>query len=115
MSSTENAAAIFFADLLLPLHYARLRRGAAYLDRGSRRASYWAPVSSRTGGMERLSAEGYDAAALLALVGKFWETRKETDLLRLALYLETLCRELSGSVRAEQAPDRVPDFIYPMF
>jgi hypothetical protein len=117
MSSTENqSAAIFFADLLLPLRHANLRRGVAYLDRGPRRESYWGEVASRTGGIERLSASACDAAALLGSLGNYWVRRNEPSMLQLLPYLEALRQELTGAARADhQATQQLEEFNYPLF
>jgi hypothetical protein len=116
MSSTDSeSAARFFADLLLPLHHANARRGIAYLDRGPKRASYWGEVASRTGGMERLSSTS-DAAAMLSVLGGYWQRRNETDLLQLLPYLQKLQQELTGATPREDSTDTpLQEFVYPLF
>jgi hypothetical protein len=117
MNSTEiRSAAAFFAELLLPLRHANVRRGVAYLDRDPRRQGYWCDIASRTGGMERLSGAACDPAALLGRLGSYWGQRNEVDLLQLLPHLERLREELIGTVRGgDQAPQPVTDFIYPLF
>jgi hypothetical protein len=117
MSSTNNRPAeIFFAELLLPLRYLKLRHGTAFLDRGQRRQSYWSEVSSRTGGMERLPKGAYDAAALLRLLEGYWTRRNEASLLKLLPHLERLRADLaSGGPMEPQTTKRLLDFVYPLF
>jgi hypothetical protein len=117
MSSIDNtSAAIFFAELLLPLRYTNLRRGIAYLYRGQRRQSYWGEVASRTGGMERLSSAGCDATALLSSLGGYWVLRHESNLLQLLPHLERLGQELAGTASTkDQAADQLTEFRYPLF
>jgi hypothetical protein len=117
MNPTENrSAAVFFAELLLPLRYANLRRGVVYLNRDHRRQSYWSEVASRTGGMERLSSHACGVPALLALLGSYWARRNEQNLQQLLPHLEALCQELIGAPRVDrQAEGQVTEFIYPLF
>jgi hypothetical protein len=117
MNSTKHrAAAIFFAELLLPLRLANLRRGVAYLDRGPRRESYWGEVLSRAGGLERHSHSACDAATLLASLGSYWARRNEPDLLQLLPHLEALRKELTGAARVDdQARQELTEFNYPLF
>jgi hypothetical protein len=117
MNPTENrSAAVFFAEMLLPLRHANVRRGAAYLDRGPRRQGYWGDVASRTGGMERLSGAACDPTALLGQLGNYWTQRNEPDLLQLLPYLERLREELVNTARADdQTGEPVTDFVYPLF
>ncbi len=114
MNQTERPAAIFFAEFLLPLRYANVRRGVAYLER-QKRPSYWSGIASRTGGMERFSVCP-DARALLASLGAYWAGRHEANLVQLLPHLEKMRQELMGAGRpAEPAEERLPDFIYPLF
>jgi hypothetical protein len=117
MSSTENrSAAVFFAEMLLPLRHANARRGVAYLDRGRRRQGYWSDVASRTGGMERLSGAACDPTALLGQLGSYWTQRNEPDLLQVLPHLERLREELVGTAQGDdQIRQPVTDFVYPLF
>ena len=117
MNSTNGrAAAIFFADLLLPLRHANLRHGTAYLDRGQRRQSYWSDVASRTGGIERLSSAACDGEALLGSISSYWARRNEQSLLRLVPHLAALRVDLvSAAPMEEHAAERLTEFIYPIF
>ena len=117
MNSIERrCAVVFFADLLLPLRHANLRSGTVYLDRGPRRDSYWGAVSSRTGGMEKLSGSACGAAALLGSLGSYWAAHNEPALPKLLPYLENLRRELSGAAPGDlQAKEPLTEFVYPLF
>lgn len=114
MNSTENKAAIFFADVLLPLRYANLRRGVAYLDRGPQRTSYWSDVASRTGGMQRLPEFSSDFS-MLGLLGKYWEQRNEGDLLRLLPLLGRLRQDVIATPTSDRDAQPLTEFIYPLF
>src|SRR6516225_9587453 len=84
MNSIERRlAATFFADLLLPLRHANLRRGIRYLDRSSKPPGYWGDIVSRTGGLERLSKSACDASVLLRLLGIYWQQNREPYLAQL--------------------------------
>jgi hypothetical protein len=111
----SQAAAIFFADLLLPLRRAQMRRGSAYLDCGPRRESYWSPIASRTGGIEQLSASQCSFSAALALLEKYWSERNERDLLQLVSHLDRLYRDLTAPEVRHESDPTPPDFVYPLF
>jgi hypothetical protein len=115
MNSTEGPAAIFFAELLLPLHHANSRRGVVYLDRGQRRQSYWSAVQSRTGGLERLPGSACDAPALLVLLGNYWKARNAVNLPQLLPHLNALHQNLIGVERADEQDGRLTEFVYPLF
>jgi hypothetical protein len=115
MNSTENKASIFFADVLLPLHYANLRRGVAYLDRNRQRASYWSDIASRTGGMQRLSDPSADFSSVLGLLGKYWEQRNESTLLRLLPLIATFRQDLIAIPASDQDAQPLTEFVYPLF
>jgi hypothetical protein len=117
MKPTENRSAeVFFAELLLPLHYANARRGIVYLDRDRQRPSHWGAVASRTGGMERLQSSACGMPGLLALLESYWARRNEGSLLQLLPDLQALGRELTGAKRVEdQAEEKLTDFIYPLW
>jgi hypothetical protein len=116
MKPTEDKSAeVVFADWLLPLAYANRRRRITYLDRGSRRQSYWSAVKSRTGGMERLSGAACDAAAMLAWVGDYWARTNEPALTKLLPYLEKLRQRLTGGPSSDPQEQRLTEFVYPLF
>jgi hypothetical protein len=117
LSSTEGrAAAIFFAEFLLPLAQANSRKGVVYLDRGGGRlSSYWQAVATRTGGLERLSGQSCCPSALLRRLGDYWACREEPDLPQLLPHLEALRRELTDPAHSEPPDYRLNDFVYPMF
>jgi hypothetical protein len=117
MKPTENRSAeVFFAELLLPLHYANSRRGIVYLDRDRQRQSHWCAVASRTGGMERLESSACGMPALLALLESYWARRNEGSLLQLLPHLEALSQELTGAKREDdQAEAKLTEFIYPLW
>jgi hypothetical protein len=115
MSSIENTfAAIFFAELLLPLRHANLRSNIAYLDRGRKRESYWSGIATRTGGIERLSSTGCNAAVLLGLLGSYWERSNERNLLQLLPHLERLRQELGSVASMSDQAEQLTEFIYPL-
>jgi hypothetical protein len=116
MSRIESqAAAVFFADLLLPLRRARMRHGSTYLDWGTRRESYWSPIISRTGGMEQLSATQCSFSAALALLEKYWSEQNERDLLQLISHLDRLYRDLTAADLQQESAPTPPEFVYPLF
>ena len=106
----------FFADLLLPLKHANTRRNVHYLSRTPQQASYWQPVISRTGGLQRLSAASSSGSALLELLGRYWVAQDDQNLPKLLPYLDDLRREIVESQPVEDAKEpRLPDFVYPIF
>src|ERR1700761_2373837 len=117
MSSIEtDAAAIFFANLLLPMRRANIRKGVNYLDYGEPRESYWRQVASRTGGMEALPA-GCDVGSLLGLLREYWMQRNDTALLLLLPHLESLHQELTAvaATTGNEATDAfLTEFAYPL-
>ena len=115
MNPTENKAAdVLFAEWLLPLRHANLRRRISYLDCEPRRESYWCGIASRTGGIERLSTRS--ALALLALWAEYLTQRNDADLLQLLPALKALQQELTGAARGtEQAEQRLTEFVYPLY
>jgi hypothetical protein len=106
----------FFADLLLPLKYANTRRNVHYFVLVASQPSYWQPVISRTGGLEKLSATGSRGSALLELLGKYWNTQNDSNLPKLLPYLVTLRQELVESLPPGDEPEpRLTEFVYPIF
>jgi hypothetical protein len=109
-------AKFFFAELLLPIKHANTRKGIRYLRVGSPGSSTWQAVSSRTGGMERLSASKCAATALLDSLNLYWANQKDSNLLKLLPYIVALRQELIDKPPAEDnAEGHVPDFVYPLF
>src|SRR5215831_10634693 len=109
-------AKFFFAELLLPLKHANARKNIEYMRLSSSESSTWEPVSSRTGGMERLSAWNCGGAALLNVLKEYWGSQNESNLSKLLPYLAALRQELLEQRPAEdQTEGHVPDFVYPLF
>jgi len=106
----------FFAEVLLPLRYANLRRRVSYLQREVGAAGNWCPVVSRTGGLERLSAENAGAAAMIERLGRHWELEGDPHLPKLVPLLQDLRRELfeTRPAYANTEPE-LPEFVYTMF
>jgi hypothetical protein len=117
MNSIEHQlAAAFFANLLLPLRRANLRRGICYLNRASKQPSYWGEVVSRTGGLERLSNSACDASVLLSLLGSYWQRNREPDLPQLLPDLERLRQDLvDGGISNKPSEPEPTEFVYPLF
>jgi hypothetical protein len=114
MNPIDETAAIFFADLILPLRRANVRRGIGYLDRGPARSSYWTAATSRTGGLQKLPGTGCDVATVLGMLGQYWEQRNERHLLQLLPHLQALQRALATPT-PERIEPRLTDFVYPLF
>ena len=117
MSRTERIPPeYFFGELLLPLRYATARESIHYLQRDREPDSYWRPVASRTGGLERLSAATCGGDELLERLGRYWSARGDTYLPKLVPYLIALRRDLvdSKSADIERRPE-LSDFVYPLF
>jgi hypothetical protein len=89
----------FFAEFLLPLSQANKRRGVRYLESSRDAASYWGPVLSRTGGIERIAAAA----------------EGDRNLTRLAPFLASLREALAKPEAAPEAKPGISDFVYPMF
>lgn len=109
-------AKCFFADLLLPLRNANLRKNVHYLARTAPHTTCWSKVVSRTGGLEKLSASTSNASALFERLGQYWASQNEGNLTKLLPYLVTLRQEMTGSQpqSADQEP-KLTEFVYPMF
>jgi hypothetical protein len=117
MSQIDRVPAkFFFADLLLPLKYANTRRNVLYLSRTAKAGSYWEPVVSRTGGLEKLTAASSGGSVLLELLGQYWAKQNDKNLAKLLPYLVELRREIveSHAVEDNQEP-RLSEFVYPLF
>jgi hypothetical protein len=111
-----HAAEVFFAELLLPLRRANLRRGVDYLDGLERGVSHWGRVVSRTGGIERLLGAACDPDHLLEQLGNYWRGRNEPHLEELLPYLRALRQSLLDSSPADPHSERAPtEFVYPLY
>jgi hypothetical protein len=117
MSQTEPIRSeTFFAEFLLPLSRANARRNIRYLKLERETASYWAPVASRTGGMERLTAATVDGAAMLERLGRYWGAQGDVMLPKLLPYLVSLRAKIADPSLGEAAVEaQVPEFVYPLF
>ena len=118
MSSTDpQAAAVFHAELLLPLQRANLRKGVSYLEHGQPRASYWRDIASRTGGIEQLP-DTCDVHVLLDRLRAYWVQQNQATLLVLIPHLEKLQQDLKGVAAGggqRDADATLTEFVYPMF
>jgi hypothetical protein len=117
MSQTDPVPPeFFFAELLLPLRHAVARRNIHYLKLDREPKSYWRPVASRTGGLERLCAAECAGDELLARLGQYWAARGDAYLPKLLPYLIALRRDLVNArpVGVEHQPE-LDDFVYPLF
>jgi hypothetical protein len=106
----------FFAELLLPLHDAVARRNIHYLKLDREPESYWRPVASRTGGLERLCAAQCGGDAMLERLARYWAARGDVDLPKLVPYLIALRRDIGDTEpRGVEERSEVGDFVYPLF
>jgi hypothetical protein len=112
----SEAAAVFFAEYLLPLRMANVRARLNYLDQEGGRASYWAPIATRTGGSARVDPARTDVAALLDSLGDYWRQQGETRLPKLLPELVELHRRLAeAATQRNETSEPVIDYMYPMF
>ena|SRR5579863_10346876 len=109
-------AKCFFADLLLPLRHANVRRGVHYLTRTAPKTTCWSKVVSRTGGLEKLSAATSNGSALLGRLGQYWASQNDGNLTKLLPYLVSFRQEMAEShpQSADLGP-QLTEFVYPMF
>jgi len=117
MSQTDAVPPeFFFAELLLPLRHASARRNIHYLKLDCEAESYWSPVISRTGGLERLGAAECGGEAMLQRLGQYWVARGDVYLPKLVPYLMALRRDLleAKPVGGEQRTE-LSDFVYPLY
>src|SRR5579862_3066537 len=93
----EVSAETFYAGMLLPLRQAMARRGQAFFPLGpdADKPSYWEPEATRTSGVQALPSE-HDGAAMLRLLGAYWEARGEGHLARMLPSLEALRQALTS-------------------
>ena len=108
--------ASFFADFLLPLRHSNARKKVHYLKLDREAASYWGPVASRTGGLERLSADAAAGSALLEALGRHWAEQGDAKLPKLLPHLLALRREIVETrTGGDSTEPELTDFIYPLF
>ncbi len=116
MNPTDaNPEAVFFADWLLPLSQANLRRRVAYLKREGDAESFWEPVVSRGGGVQRLAPDARDVPALLSALDQYWERADTTGLRRLTPELRKLTRAMAKAASVPRDDGVVAEFVYPLY
>jgi hypothetical protein len=117
---SHREAKNFFADWLLPLKHARLRRGQRYFQTkpDPATASYWQPPTSRSSGLQRCPLAEADASALLAALPQHWLAEGDADLAMLSDALESLRQQLTRDADSAAPTDRPrsPSYsAYPLF
>jgi hypothetical protein len=117
MSQTDGEPArSFFADLLMPLRHANHRRHVSYLDDGPQEETYWRRVTSRTGGLQKLSAADCGGAALIELLAPYWAAQSDLYLPKLLPRLQELRCDVLASRSDQHAEEaRLPEFVYVLF
>lgn len=110
----------FFAEWLLPLKHARLRRHQHYFETmpDPQAPSYWQTPASRGGGVQRCPLAEADASALLAALPPHWLAQGDADLAMLAEALESLRQQLAQDANPATSMDRPrsPSYsAYPLF
>jgi hypothetical protein len=106
----------FIAGVILPLHHFNARHGVHYLTLTPDAGSCWAPVVSRTGGLERISADACDGPGLLARLGAYWAARGDKSLPKLVPHLLALRSDIMDTRPPDEGKaSEVSDFVYPMF
>jgi hypothetical protein len=116
----RREAGNFFAEWLLPLKHARLRRGQHYFHGApdAQVPSYWQAPASRSGGLQHCPLQEADASALLAALVPHWLAEGDADLAMLAVALESLRQQLTQQADAASTEDRPrsPSYsAYPLF
>lgn len=116
MSSTDEEAALeFFANYLLPLHYANLQAGRRYLLTDQAQPSYWTKVASRIGGQRQVAAAACSVASLIDELGCYWAMQREPDLSPLLPELKSLHERLTNRRANERTEGpSLPEFVYPL-
>ena len=119
MKTDPRVFDVFFADLLLPLHYMNRRHNVHYFALGPdySKASYWEPATSRAaGGMERLRIGEGDGAALIARLTGFWTECGEPLLSQLQPDMVALWQALMESDEdVGETFAEVSVTVYPMY
>ncbi|MGM9485733.1 hypothetical protein [Ideonella sp. YS5] len=118
--SGRREAQSFFAEWLLPLKHARLRRGQHYFQivPANTAPTYWQTPESRSGGLQRCSLAEADASALLAALAPHWLAQGDADLAMLSDALESLRQQLTREADSVPSSDkpRSPSYsAYPLF
>jgi len=90
----------FFADLLLPLKRANMRKGVYYL-RLLQGESSWGNIASRTNGLEKLSIARGGAVGILELLGQYWATQDDRNLPKLIPELLALRQKIMEPLQRE--------------
>jgi hypothetical protein len=116
----RREASSFFAEWLLPLKHARLRRGQHYFQTrpDAQVPSYWQAPESRGGGLQRCPLQEADAGALLAALATHWLAQGDADLAMLSEALESLRQQLAQDADPSASADRprAPSYsAYPLF
>ena len=112
----EVSVETFYAGMLLPLRRAMARRGQRFFASGpdADKLSYWEPEATRTRGIQELPAE-HGGAAMLRLLGIYWEAQGEGHLTRLLPDLETLRQALTSvSEKRKMEATEITEFVYPL-
>jgi hypothetical protein len=106
----------FFAEFILPLSRANARRRVRYLELERGAESYWGPVATRTGGMEKVPAAGAGAAAMLENLRDHWASQGDAHLPKLTPYLAALRETLvAPQTGASETKEVLSEFVYPLF
>jgi hypothetical protein len=116
----RREACNFFAEWLLPLKHARLRRHQHYFQTmpDAQAPSYWQAPASRGVGLQRCPLAEADASALLAALSPYWLAQGDADLAMLADALESLRQQLAQDANSAASMDRPrsPSYsAYPLF
>lgn len=113
----DGAARSFYSELLIPLRRANQRRDINYLDSATGQESYWREVSSRTGGLRRLSVASSGGTALLEALRSHWLEQHETMLPKLWPELVDLHQKIAAPKPAQDNPERggLPEFVYVLY
>lgn len=114
----DRPAREFFADWLLPLKHARLRRGLRFFELlpDQTLASYWAEPVSRSGGVQHCPLAEADASALIAALAPHWLALGQDELLTLSEPLEALRQQQAQAPAPAADARRVPSYsAYPLF
>jgi len=116
----RREACNFYAEWLLPLKHARLRRGQHYFHArpDAQIPSYWLAPASRSGGIQRCPLQEADPGGLLAALAPHWLAQGDADLAMLSEALESLRQQLTQDAEPSSGVDRPrsPSYsAYPLF
>jgi hypothetical protein len=120
MNKTERVdPRSFFADFLIPLRYANVRKNINYLDRSRPKDTYWGAIESRTGGLEWRSATDVDSSKLIESLGHYWRRQNDPNLPKLVPYIialrEMITRQLQEQPNRDDREASPAEFVYPLF